>query len=288
MAVYKRNYRAYNGPVTPASSRWLVITRRSLAEVFASRITVLLFSLCLAPMLVCAVVIYVVNSDVARTLLNLRGPSVLAINNKFFLTLLEIQGWLAVFLTAWAGPLMISPDLTNGALPLFLSRPVSRAKYVLGKMLVLVLTLSAITWLPLLILFVIQAQTAPGAWFVPNLYIAAGIITGSFLWIALLAFVALATSAWVKWRIVATGLMVAILFIPAAFGQVINVVLGTRWGFVLNIPYLVTLVWTDLLRAPLPFRPLPASAAWITFAGICCLSLWLLHQRIVARQVVRG
>jgi hypothetical protein len=33
-----------------------------------------------------------------------------------FLGLLEVQGWLALFLTAWIGPSLISPGLTNNAL----------------------------------------------------------------------------------------------------------------------------------------------------------------------------
>ena len=56
-----------------------------------------------------------------------------------------IQSTLAFFIAAFAGPGLISPDLTNGALPLYLSRPFSRAEYTLGKFSVLALLISAIT-----------------------------------------------------------------------------------------------------------------------------------------------
>lgn len=288
MAVYKRNYRSYAGPRTPMRSRWLAITRFSLAEVFASRVSVVLFVVCMVPALLSLVIIYVVNSETARLLLNLRGPAITIIDNRFFLYLLEIQGWLALFLTAWIGPAMLSPDLTNGALPLFLSRPISRAEYVAGKMLVLVLVLSSVTWVPLLLLFGVQAQLAEG-WLKPYLFIVPALVAGAFLWIAILALLALAVSAWVRWRIVATGLMVALIFIPAAFGAVISAVLRTPWGLVLNVPYTVTLVWSHLLRAPMTLRlQLPLTAAWIALITLGTLCLFMLHKRILARQVVRG
>jgi ABC-type transport system involved in multi-copper enzyme maturation permease subunit len=288
MSVYKRNYRAYSGPLIPQRSRWLAITRYSLAEVFGSRISTVLFVVCLIPTLLSAIVIYVANSDTARLLLDMRGPALLAIDNRFFLRLLEFQGWLALFLTAWVGPAMVSPDLTNNALPLFLSRPISRAEYIAGKLLVLALVLSAVTWAPCLLLFGIQAQLADG-WMAPHFYIVSGILVGGCSWIAVLSLLALAVSAWVRWRIVATGLMVAIVFIPAGFGAVVSAVLRTPWGLVLNVPYMVTLVWSSLLRHPIGKREnLPVSAAWVSLMVVCGLCLMLLNKRIQARQVVRG
>ena len=65
-------------------------------------------------------------------------------------------------------------------MPLYLCRPFSRAEYVLGKMSVLVFLLSLITWVPGLILFVIQAQ--PGG---------LGLDRGRTCWIAGSLFVGL-------------------------------------------------------------------------------------------------
>ncbi len=109
------------------------------------------------------------------------------------------------------------------------------------------------------------------------------------LWIALLSLLALALSAWVKWRIVAMGLVIAIIFIPSGFGAVISEILRTRWGLLLNFPFLITLIWSRLLRVALPmFRDFPLSAAWLTLLGTSVICLLLLNHRIQARQVVRG
>ncbi len=290
MAVYKRNYRAYAGPVRPPRWRWLIIARHCLGEVFASRISTLLFALCLTPTLVWAIFIYLVNSDTARLLLGIDRMPLLAIDGRFFYRILQTQGWLALFLTAWIGPAMISPDLTNGALPVYLSRPISRAEYVAGKLLVLAVILSAVTWAPCLLLFGMQAEMSKAPWLLANLFIARGVILGACVWIALLSLLALALSAWVRWRIVATGLVVAIIFIPAGFGAVVSEILSTKWGLLLNFPYLITLVWAQLLRVPLGpiFGNFPLSAAWLMLLSLSVVCLLLLNRRIQARQVVRG
>ena len=227
MAVYKRSYKPYAGPLTARRERWLVVTRFSLATAFASRVSIVALVLCMVPPLIAALIIYIANNELVQAAMRVKTSS-FAINNQFFVILLEIQGWFALFLTAWIGPATIAPDLSNNALPLFLSRPLSRAEYIAGKVLVLAGVLSAVTWVPLLLLFTLQSQLSKTAWFTENWYLVPGIFFGCWLWIAVLALVSLAVSSWVKWRIVVTGATIAILMVPAGFGGVINEVLRTR------------------------------------------------------------
>lgn len=288
MAVYKRSYKPYVGPLTAISRRWLVVARFSLATAFSSRISVVAFVLCTVPPLIAALIIYIANNELVQAAMQVKSSGALLINNRFFVIFLEIQSWLALFLTAWIGPATITPDLSNNALPLFLSRPLSRLEYIAGKLLALAGVLSAVTWVPLLLLFTLQSQLSKTAWFTENWYMLPGIFIGCWLWIAVLALVSLAVSSWVKWRIIATGATIAILMVPAGFGGVINGVLRTRWGFLLNVPYLMTLIWTDLLRVPLPLQAVPVPLAWVAMLSTAALSLLLLTRRIQARQVVRG
>jgi hypothetical protein len=286
MAVYKRSYRAYEGAITPAGRRWLVITRCSLVSVFASRVSVALLVGCLLPALIVAIGIYLANNDSIRALIQMNGKMAF-IDNRFFLRIMAMQEWLALFLTAWIGPAMISPDLTNNALPLYLSRPISRRQYIAGKALVLVIVLSAVTWIPCLLLFGLQAQLADG-WLASNWFIAPAILLGSAIWIAVLSLVALAVSAYVRWRIVATGAIVAVMLIPAGFGAVIDEVFRGDWGMLLNLPYTTSLIWSNLMRVRMPVNYVPVSAVWLSLVVVCCFCLWLVHGRIQAREVVRG
>ena len=296
MAVYKRHYRPYSGVLTPGRSRWLVIARYSLSSAFSTRVAVSAFVLCFMPSIISALLIYIANNSLVQATLQLRGSNAITIGNQFFLILLELEGWVAFFFTALIGPAIIGPDLANNALPLFLSRPISRAQYIAGKFALLAGVLSCITWVPLLLLVGLQAQLSTTPWLRENWFIIPAIFFGSWLWIAVLTMVAMAVSAWVRWRIIAIGSMIAILLVPGGFGAVITGVLHTPWGFLLNVPYLMTLIWTSLLRIPLPppvvigqtIGQIPIGAAWATMLGVAAFSLFLLHRRIVARQVVRG
>ncbi len=297
MAVYKRSYKPYVGPLTSLRRRWLAVTRFSLATAFSTRISVVLFVLCFVPPLVGALMIYVANNDLVQAAMKLNaGFASKLITNGFFVVFLEIQAWLALFLTAWIGPATIAPDLSNNALPLFLSRPLSRAEYIGGKMLVLAGVLSAVTWLPLLIMFFLQSQLAKGPWLTEHWYMVPGIFFGCWLWIAVLSLEALAVSSWVRWRIVATGATIALVMVPAGFGGVITGVFRTKWGFLLNVPYLMTMIWTDLLRVDLvgpvvngrTSEVIPIPIAWFTMLAAAALCLFVLVRRIQARQVVRG
>jgi hypothetical protein len=67
------------------------------------------------------------------------------IDASFFQTFVNIQGGFAFFVALLVGPPLVSRDLRNNALPLYLCRPFSRTEYVLGKMSVLLILLSMIT-----------------------------------------------------------------------------------------------------------------------------------------------
>ncbi len=67
-------------------------------------------------------------------------------------------------------------------------------------------------------------------WFKDNLWIASAIFIGSVVWILLLALMSQTISALVKWRVVASGVMLGLFFIPSVFGVFVNEVFQTRMG----------------------------------------------------------
>jgi ABC-2 type transport system permease protein len=298
VAVHKRAYRPYDGPLTAERWRFLVILRYALGQIFASRFFVAFLIVSFVPILVQGAMIYIANSEAARTLLGINSTTPASwIRPDYFLGALTLQGSFAFFLTAWVAPTLVSPDLVNGALPLYLSRPLSRGEYVLGKMMVLLVLLSLVTWLPLLLLFGLQAGLAEG-WLIPNLRIAFALVIGSWIWISVLTLVGLALSACIRWRIVATGGLFAVFFMGTAFGEMWANVLLNPWGRLGNLTYLIAVVWRDLFgivarrsvaRNMLDDRrllDLPPYVAWMGLVAICALCLWLLHRRLQAREVV--
>src|SRR5262245_55680709 len=141
MAVHRRGYRRYDGPRTPERWRFWILSRYAFGRAFKSRLLIIFYVLCFVPALMAMTAVYITSHvDLIMSLLpRFRPPEgdLLPVNAGFFLALMGFQATLSIFVTALIGPGLVSPDLTNNALPLFLSRPFSRAEYVLGKFSVL-------------------------------------------------------------------------------------------------------------------------------------------------------
>jgi ABC-type transport system involved in multi-copper enzyme maturation permease subunit len=291
MSVYKHDYRAYTGEVTPLWTRVNVLARYAFSEAWSSKITVTLFTFSLAPVIVFLILIYVANNPIARALIMKGNPDAFAIDAKFFLKVIEMQSWCALVVTAWIAPRLISFDLSDNALPILLSHPISRVGYIAGKFIALFFSLSAITWIPCLLLFAYQGYSSAEHWTAANLPIALGLVTGSLIWIAFLSLLGLALSSWVKWRVVATGVIFAAVFVPAGVGGIVTAIMRTKWGFLLNLPFVMSLLWQRLLGAPEFMRSgysIPTIAIVIMLALVSGLCIAMLNARIRAREVVRG
>jgi ABC-2 type transport system permease protein len=285
MAVYRRTYASYGGALTPEWSRFLVLFRYSRRNLFKSRFQTGLFVACFFFPVLCLAMIYLAHNLAFLERLGGAGQFI-SIDNNFFFRFFAVQGVLAFLLTAFAGPGLISPDLANGALPLYFCRPFSRSEYVLGKASVLGILLSQITWIPGLILFVVQASLAGPRWALDNLWIAASLVISSVVWIAVLALLAMALSAWVKWRIVAGALLLALLFFGAGFAQAINAVLRTDAGHFFNVAYLMITVANALFRVDSE-HAIPVVEAVTALLGYCAICLALLMKKVRAYEVVR-
>ena len=285
MAVYKRSYRAYTGPVTPAWSRFFILTRYALRGLFHSKFLTAAFVMCFFAPLVCAVAIYLNHNASILLLLHARKNEILDVNAKFFLGFLGMQGGLAFFLTAFIGPNTIAPDLSNGALPLYFCRPFSRAEYVLGKLCALFYLLSLITWVPALALFGIEANLSGMSWLADNAGLAMGIFLTSGIYILMISLIALALSAWVKWRIAAGALVLGVMFFLSGFGAAINAVLRTNAGFYISPGALITRVSAQLFGLDSPIE-VSATGAWISLLAICGICVALLSKKVRAYEVV--
>jgi ABC-2 type transport system permease protein len=286
MAVYKRTYQRYTGELTPAWSRFLILYRYSRQTLLRSRLLTGFYVLCFFYPLLCAIEIYLVHNLDFVSKYGLDLARFLAIDNKFFFIFIDVQGVLAFILTAFTGPGLISPDLANGALPLYFCRPFSRAEYVAGKMSALALLLSQITWVPGVILFAIQASVGPKHWLAENWWIAGSIVLASWIWIAILCLLSMALSAWVKWRFVAGALLLGVFFFGSGFGHAINAVMRTDSGSLIDIGTLIATVWTGLFRIPNDISTSVAEA-WTMLLIVCALCLLLLMRKVRAYEVIK-
>jgi len=304
MAVYEHTYKQYLGKLTPEWSRFLVIPRHAFRDVFKSKLFTAFFVVCFIPLLIEAILIYLHHNVNALAILKVDVRELIPIDASFFQTFVNLQGTFAFFVTLLVGPPLVARDLRNNALPLYLCRPFSRTEYVLGKMSVLLILLSAITWVPQLLLFLFQSYLEGASWFVNNLSLASAIFIGSVVWILLLALLSQAVSALVKWRVIASAALLGIFFIPSVFGEVINQLFLTRWGNIISMGALIKNVTAGLFgtfvrasghftdwdgrvgREIIVYEP-PLWASWFVLFLICAICLALLSRKVKAYEVVK-
>jgi ABC-2 type transport system permease protein len=286
MAVYKRTYKGYSGPLTAAWSRFLILPRYSYARLFQSKFLMLFQLACLIFPVGCAGFIYLSHNLSFLKTFNVQAATILQINGTFFRTFCDFQSAMAYLMTAFVGPSLVSPDLVNNALPLYFCRPFSRTEYVVGKMSVLMFLLSTITWIPGLILFGIQSSLAGWEWTLANLWIAGAIVLGMLVWCIVLSLIAMAVSAWVRWKVAAGALILGVFFAGAGFGVAINSVMRTRYGSLIDLAQVNYIVRSPMFHLD-SSSGVALSDAWMALAGACALCLWLLSRKIRAFEVVR-
>ncbi len=286
MAVYKQSYKAYNGKRTTRWFRFFILSRFSYTRLFQSKFLVLFLATCMFYPFGCATFIYLSHNMPLLAALRLRSGAMPQVDGQFFNLYCIIQGSLAFLLTTLVGPSLVAPDLANGAMSLYLSRPFSRAQYVAGKMTILLLLLSLITWIPGILLFLIQCGCAGWDWMQEYMWMVKSMLLGFWTWIVVLSLIALALSAWVKWKIAAGALILGVFFAGAGFGAVINNVTRTHYGDFINLTQVIHIIWSDLFRIRSRAN-LTVNEAWMVLGVTCALCLWLLAKRIRAFEVVK-
>ena len=304
MAVHERTYKQYLGKLTPEWSRFLVIPRHAFRDVFKSKLFTAFFVVCFIPLLVEAILIYLGHNVNALAIMRINVRELIPIDASFFQTFVNLQASFAFFVALLVGPPLVARDLRNNALPLYLCRPFSRTEYVLGKMSVLFILLSAITWVPQLLLFFFQSYLEGASWFVDNLSLASAIVISSIVWILLLALLSQAISALVKWRVIASAALLGLFFIPSIFAEVVNGLFQTRWGSIISLGALMKNVTSGLFgtfvqasghitdfdgrigREIILTEP-PLWAAWLALFLVCAICLALLSRKVKAYEVVR-
>src|SRR5258708_5692325 len=298
MAVFEHTYKQYAGPLTPEGSRFLIIPRHAYRGVFKSKLFTAFFVVCFAPLLLEAILIYLHHNVNALAILRVNVRELLPIDGSFFETFASVQGGFAFFVTLLVGPPLVARDLTNNALPLYLCRPFSRAEYVFGKMSVLLILLSLITWVPGLVLFLFQAYLEGFSWFSDNMWLASAIFLSSLTWILFLTLLSQTISAWVKWRMAASAALIALYLIPSVFSEVINQIFITRWGHIISIEALRSSItqglfgtfvqtsrflnMTDSHTVDVYLNEPPIWCSWLALFAICAFCLALLARKAKA------
>ena len=189
MPIYEQTYRRHQarGPLRRVRS-W-PITREALRLILARRWFLALLVAAWLPFVVQVIRIYVVT----------RFPEanrILPVDGRLFGELLAWQAFFTMFITIFGGAGLVANDLRTGAILVYLSRPLTRRDYVIGKLGVpLLLNLSA-TLAPGLALYAVALALAPDLFWKWDLaWIAPAVAAQSFAVSVVMSLVALAVSS---------------------------------------------------------------------------------------------
>lgn len=286
MAVHDHGFRPYSGVRTAAWRRPLVITRYALREALARRATIALLVLAAVPVLVAGSIIYLHHNLEALNMFEIPVDRLVRIDGYFFFQLLKTQVFLAFLLSVVTGPRMLVSDLRDNALPLYLSRPLSRFEYLLGKALALLTLGSLATWIGSLLLIGLQVSLTGWPWLRQHWWLPGGVVLASLAAILIYTLVCLAIASLVRRKAAAEAALVAFFFVGALVGTVINETLRVDWGVYLNVAAVLEALWAPLFRLSQSndVSTWGALLAFVAVLGGACL---LLERRVRAWEIVR-
>jgi ABC-2 type transport system permease protein len=278
MPIHDQGYRRYGGQRAPRGRAWAVIAKSGIRTRLGQRAFLALLLLSWLPFLVRAVQLYAAA--------NLPQAAFLAPTPGLFRQFLEQQGIFVFFLTVYGGAGLIAHDRRANALQIYLSKPVTRAEYVFGKLAILMAWLLMVTWVPAILLLAVQIAFAGNVeFFRGNLYLFPAITMFAFLEVITVSTAMLALSSLSNSSRYVGILYAALLFFSEALFGVLRLVAGnTRLSWI-SVPFDLNQVGDAIFRLPLRYdTPWPLSLAVLVL--LVAASGFVLERRVRGVEVI--
>jgi ABC-2 type transport system permease protein len=278
MPIHDQGYRRYAGRREPHGRRWWVIARAGMAERLRERLFLGLLLFAWAPFLVRAVQIYVAA--------NFTQAGFLQASPETFREFLDQQSIFVFIVTAYVGSGLIANDRRANALQIYLSKPLTRVEYITGKLVTLVAFLIAVTFVPAILLLLLQMLFAGSAAFMrANLFLIPAITLFSLIQVLLSAFTMLALSSLSRSRRFVAMMYAGIVFFTAAMYQALSAITGSRaWAWI-SPEDTLDIIANAIFRVP-DLPPMPVPIALLTVVLLIAASIWILSRRVSGVEVV--
>jgi ABC-2 type transport system permease protein len=279
MPIHDQGYRRYLGSKAAVGKAWQVITRAGVRTVLAKRSFIALMLLAWAPFVVRAVQVYIAA--------NFQQASFLAPRAETFREFLDQQGVFVFFVTIYIGAGLIANDRRANALQVYLSKPLTRAEYVAGKFAILFLFLASVTWLPAILLLIVQTMFAGNFAFVQeNLFLLPAITLFSLLQVLVSAMTMLALSSMSKSSRFVGIMYAGLIFFTAAFFQALRGITGrSSWAWISPADTLEQM-GAYIFRIDPPYQLSPVIAI-VTIVTLIAGSAWILERNVRGVEVVK-
>ena len=188
MPIHDQSYRHYTGVRESPGTAWLVIAATGIRAALSKKLFQWVMLAAWGQFIVRAVIFYL---SVNFPNLEILAPSV-----ETFRQFFDMQGIFVFFVTVYVGSGLIANDRRSNALQIYLSKPLTRAEYVAGKLGILLCFLLLVTLLPAMALLVVQMMFSASLTFMrENLFLIPAITLYALVEVLLAAFTMLALSS---------------------------------------------------------------------------------------------
>ena len=278
MPIHDQGYRRYSGARARAGHAWLVIAQAGVRTLLARRAFLGLLLLSWVPFLVRAVQIYAAT--------NLPQAQFLAPDARMFRSFLEQQEVFLFFITVYAGTGLIANDRRANALQIYLSKPLTRVEYVFGKFAVLLVLLLLVTWVPAVLLLVIQVVFAGSfTFFVQHLFLLPAITIFSLIQVSAVGLAMLALSSLSKSSRYVGVLYAGLIFFSQAIYGIVRAITRDSTLAWLSVPLDLQQIGDAVFRLEPRFH-MPTWSAFLVIALLIALSIAVLERRVRGIEVV--
>ena len=277
MPIHDQGYRRYAGQREAHGRTWLVIARAGMMERLRERKFLGLLLFAWLPFLVRAVQLYVAA--------NYQQASFLAATPSMFRDFLAQQGVFVFFITLYVGSGLIANDRRANALQIYLSKPLSRVDYVVGKLATLLVFLTAVTWVPGILLLIMQILFAGNLTFLKaNLFLFPAITVFAAVTVLMSSFTMLALSSLSKSRRFVAVMYAGLIFFTAAMYQALRGITGSHAWVFISPGDVLDVIGDRIFRSTEPENLLPI--ALVTVVVLLAGSVFVLERRVRGVEVV--
>jgi len=275
--IHDQGYRRYAGGRARGRA-WLVIVNAGVRTMLRDRKFVALLAASWIQFLVRSVQFYFAA--------NFSQAAIIAPNAETFRDFFDKQDIFVFIVTVTLGAALIAQDRRVNALQIYLSKPLTRAEYIFGKLGILMVFLLFITWLPAMLLLVVQVVFAGNFAFVQaNAYLFPAITLYALLEVAMVSTSMLALSSLsTNSRFVGILYTGLIFFSQAVAGVLRFITASTSFSWV-AFGNNLSQVGDVIFRVPLRYTtPWPVSL--LVILALIGLSGVILERRVRGVEIV--
>ena len=278
MPIHDQGYRRYGGSRARGRAWWVMFTT-GVRTILGNRRWIILMVVSWIPFVVRAVQFYIA-ANVAQ------AAAIVAPSAQTFRDFFDQQDLFVFLVTITLGAAAIAQDRRANALQIYLSKPLTRLEYIVGKLSVLIAFLLFITWVPAILLLILQVLFAGNFTFLKaNAYLFPAITLYSFIEVVMVSMCMLALSSLSTNSRFVGILYTALIFFSKAVYGVLLAVTGSNSVSWISFGNNLAQLGDAIFRVPLRYET-PWIVSLAVVIVLIALSALILERRVRGVEIV--